>query len=131
MGAAGGRGGVVGGVDSSPIEPGVPWKASGGVAEAGRRERAAEERPPRAPPRAVFVLSASLQCCLVAFGSSSIVQGYERTESGLPRGPMLRLRHLSLLTRFCLHLLCSVDRVGMRLKKETSKGTKGDCLVFN
>lgn len=84
---AGGGGWVVGRVDSSPIEPGVPGKASGGVAEAGRRERAAEERSPRAPPRAVFVLSASLQCCLVAFGSSSIVQGYERTESGLPRGP--------------------------------------------
>lgn len=36
--------------------------------------------------RAVFVLSASLQCCLVAFRSSSIVQGYERTKNGLPLG---------------------------------------------
>lgn len=29
----------------------------------------------------IFVLSASLQCCLVAFMSSSIVQGYERAET--------------------------------------------------
>lgn len=41
----------------------------------------------------IFVLSASLQCCLVAFMSSSIVQGYERTETGSSRG----LEHSSLV----------------------------------
>lgn len=34
-----------------------------------------------------LVLSASLQCCLVASMSSSIVQGYERTEPALPIAP--------------------------------------------
>lgn len=37
----------------------------------------------------VLLSSASLQCCLVAYGSSSIVQGYEGIESSLPN------------TRFC------------------------------
>lgn len=59
--------------------------------------------------RAVFVLSASLQCCLVAFRSSSIVQGYERTKNGLPQGQrsriqLVQLYGLSLFIHFGLKL---------------------------
>lgn len=44
--------------------------------------------PPFPPPfLVIFVLSASLQCCLVAFMSSSIVQGYERAETSAPLSP--------------------------------------------
>lgn len=82
-------------------------------------------RPPCRPRRAVFVLSASLQCCLVAFRSSSIVQGYERTENGLPWGAQrAQLYRVSPLTQFGLQLVCERDDGGMWLKKETLQGTK-------
>lgn len=77
------------------------------VMEAGRRLSGPRSACP-APlhrSRAVFVLSASLQCCLVAFRSSSIVQGYERTKNGLPLGVQLvQLYSLSLFIHFCLKL---------------------------
>lgn len=68
----------------NPWEGGTPEE----VVEAGRRLSGLKNEHPAAPhrSRAVFVLSASLQCCLVAFRSSSIVQGYERTKNGLPLG---------------------------------------------
>lgn len=64
----------------------------------------------------ISVLSASLQCCLVAFMSSSIVQGYERTEAcsslefePLPMGRADRGKHIPLLlanTQYFLLFTC-------------------------
>lgn len=74
------------------------------VIEAGRRPnrpRTAYFVHPLHCSRTVFVLSASLQCCLVAFRSSSIVQGYERTKNGLPLGiQLVQLYSLSLFIHF-------------------------------
>lgn len=74
------------------------------VSEAGRRLSGPRSDPRLPPPpqqSCVFVLSASLQCCLVAFRSSSIVQGYERTKNGRPLGSQLvQLYSLSYLYMF-------------------------------
>lgn len=75
--------------------------------------------------RDVFVLSASLQCCLVAFRSSSIVQGYERTKNGLPLSiHWVLLPKLVLVHRVLFKVAVFKSNPCRGLKKETSKGTK-------
>lgn len=64
-------------------------------------ESLAQVPPFPAPFLVIFVLSASLQCCLVAFMSSSIVQGYERAETSAPLSPQpipLGLSQRALIT---------------------------------
>lgn len=62
----------------------------------------------------VLLSSASLQCCLVAYGSSSIVQGYEGIESSLPNTRFCFPFNFAFSVKCSLNLKCKCYSINLR-----------------